>query len=271
MPLTPFQRELLAVIAPARTPDSYLAGGTALHFAPDSTRYSRDIDLFHDAEERVAEAFSQDRKLLERNGYALDTLISQPGLIRAVVSRDGVATRIDWARDSAWRFMPVVRDELGGFILHDVDLATNKVLALAGRDEPRDYVDTLFVMETILTLGPLIWAAVAKDPGYSPLSLLEQIKRRGRFRPEDMSRLDLVHPVDLVETKRIWLSAVSSAEAMILALPPEDVGCLYYSRNQDRFVEPTSDTTPENQGLVRHFGRLGGILPRPTDQSIRPD
>jgi hypothetical protein len=55
------------------------------------------------------------------------------------------ATRVDWAHVSAWRFMPLVRDELGGLLLHPVDLAVNKVLALAGRDEPRDFVDMRFV------------------------------------------------------------------------------------------------------------------------------
>lgn len=41
MPLTPFQAGLLAILAPARTPDSYLAGGTALHLEPNSLRFSR--------------------------------------------------------------------------------------------------------------------------------------------------------------------------------------------------------------------------------------
>jgi hypothetical protein len=32
---------------------------------------------------------------------------------------------VDWTHHSAWRFMPLVRDELGGLLLHPVDLATN--------------------------------------------------------------------------------------------------------------------------------------------------
>ena len=108
-----------------------------MHFAPNSTRYSY-VEL------------------------------SPPGFIRAIVRRGEHATCVDWAHDSAWRFMPLVRDPLGGLLLHPVDLAINKVLALAGRDEPRDYVDILFVNERVLSLGALCWVAVGKDAGIHP-------------------------------------------------------------------------------------------------------
>lgn len=101
VPLTGFQRILLALLARTRTPDSYLAGGAALHFKPNSVRYSRDPDFFHDSTERVASAFAEDEKLLKEAGYSLDIEISQPGFIRAVVRRGADATRIDWAHDSA--------------------------------------------------------------------------------------------------------------------------------------------------------------------------
>ena len=212
MPLTEFQRRLLALLAARRSSEGYLAGGAALHFSPNSARYSHDLDFFHDSAKRVAEAFASDRGVLDGAGYSLELVFSQPGFIRAVVSRDGTATRVDWAHDSSWRFMPLVQDDLGGFLLHPVDLAVNKALALAGRDEPRDLVDILFVHETILDLGPLVWAAVGKDPGFSPQSLLEQLRRSGRFQSEDLARLDLAQPFDLEEGKHRWLKALSDAE-----------------------------------------------------------
>lgn len=270
MPLTDFQRGLLAVLASSRTPDSYLAGGAALHFAPNSTRYSHDLDFFHDSAERVATAFEEDRALLDEAGYALTIELSQPGFIRTIVRRGDLATQIDWAHDSAWRFMPPVQDALGGFLLHEVDLAINKVLALAGRDEPRDFVDILFVHDRVLPLGALTWAAVAKDPGFTPLSLLELLKRRGRYRPEDMARLDLAVPFDLLASKNLWLTALFEAEAFVRARPAEELGCLYYLEAEERFEEPVHDSDLASQGLVTHFGRPGGVLPRPADTTIRP-
>ncbi len=134
MPLTDFQRTILALLAETRSPDSYLAGGTALQFSPNSTRFSKDLVFCHDSAERVASAYAEDSDRLRAAACNVEVILSQPGFVRAVVSRDDNATRIDWAHDSAWRFMPPVRDELGGFLKHEIDLAINKTLALAGRD-----------------------------------------------------------------------------------------------------------------------------------------
>lgn len=262
MPLTDFQRRLLADLARGATDDRYLAGGAALHFAPDSARYSHDLDFFHDSAQRVARAFAVDSAVLEEAGYGLDLVFSQPGFVRALVSRDALETQVDWAHDSAWRFMPLVEDELGGRLLHEVDLAVNKTLALAGRDEARDLVDVLFADRRILGLGPLVWAAVAKDPGFSPMSLMEQLRRTGRYRPEDIARLDLVEPFDLVEGKQRWIDALAEADVFIASRPPDEIGCLYYSELHDRFEIPAPGVDLAGQGLSLHFGRPGGVLPR---------
>ena len=262
MPLTTFQQEILALVAESRSPDSYLAGGAALHFSPNSLRYSNDLDFFHDSTERVAKAFSDDSRLLEGAGITVGVELSQPGFIRATVARDSESTRIDWAHDSAWRFMPPVRDELGGYVLHDVDLAINKTLALAGRDEPRDFVDILYVHEHVLPVAAMIWAAAGKDPGFSPLSLLELLKRRGRVRPEEIARLDLAQPFDLVSAKEIWRSALEEADIFARSRPPDEAGCLYYSVPAERFVVPVAGRTLADQGVSTHWGRPGGVIPR---------
>ena len=136
MPLTDFQIALAACLAENRTFDSYLAGGAAILIEPNTERYSNDLDYFHDSEQRVADAFAADRTLLEAHGYTLRVDLNLPGYVRAVVRLDERSTKVEWARDSSWRFMPTVRHERFGFVLHPTDLAINKVLALAGRDEP---------------------------------------------------------------------------------------------------------------------------------------
>jgi hypothetical protein len=190
-------------------------------------------------------------------------------LCRTMVEADDrEATRIDWAHDSAWRFMPLVRLDDGGLVLHDVDLAINKVLTLAGRDEPRDLVDILHAHEHILPLGALVWAAVAKDPGFNPASLLEQLKRRGRYRPEDVEELALAAPLDLVECKEAWRAALAAAAEFIRERPYDEAGCLYYSPCRDCFVAPSAEGSLREQGLFPHFGQSGGILPRVAQSSL---
>lgn len=268
MPLTAFQRTLLADLAATPNDERYLAGGAAMHFAPNSTRYSDDLDFFHDSEARVAAAFAADGARLEQLGYGIRIELSLPGFVRATVSRGADGTRVDWAHDSAWRFMPLLRDPLGGLLLHPVDLAVNKVLALAGRDEPRDFVDILFVHRRVLPVAALCWSAPGKDPGFTPLSLLELLRRRGKYRPEDFTRLQLAEPFDLVGAKETWLAALADADAFARSRPPEELGCLYYCHQRRRFVVPRAGVGLEAEGVSVHFGTLGGVLPRVAEERI---
>lgn len=268
VPLTSFQRSILAELAKSPTEDRYLAGGAAMHFAPNTARYSDDLDFFHDSEVRVASAFARDREALESAGYRVEIEFSLPGFVRTMVRRDADATRIDWAHDSAWRFMPLVRDEFGGLLLHPVDLAINKVLALAGRDEPRDFVDIMFAHDQILPLAALCWAAVGKDPGLTPISLLELLKRHGRYRPEDFARLQLAQPFDLVRARTAWLDALADADRFARERAPAELGCLYFSLDKKRFVLPQGDEPLAKQRIVQHFGAPGGVVPRPADSRV---
>jgi hypothetical protein len=256
MPLTEFQAAIARLLATNRSPDSYLAGGAALHIEPNSKRYSNDLDYFHDSEQRVASAFSDDQRLLVEAGYEVEVMLQQPGFVRALARRDGSATKIEWAHDSAWRFLPPEKSEIAGFVLHPIDLAINKLLALVGRDEPRDYIDVHEAIARILPLGALCWAASGKDPGFTPALLLELLRRRGKYRPEDFARLALTEPVSLPALKLRWLDALDAAERFLGTRDPEEIGCLYYAPADAAFVEPKP-----GQHVVPHFGRPGGVLP----------
>lgn len=130
---------------------------------------------------------------------------------------------------------------------------------LAGRNEPRDFLDILYIDRAVLPLGPLCWAAAGKDPGFSPLSLLELLKRRGRYRPEDFAPLMVAEPLDLPAMKAEWLRMLDEAEEFIRKAPADEVGCLYYSKRSGAFVDP--QRRPGQEEIVRHFGRPGGVLP----------
>lgn len=154
--------------------------------------------------------------------------------------------------------MPPVKSDVAGYLLHPVDLAINKVLALVGRDEPRDFLDTLEVHQNQLRLGALCWAAAGKDPGFTPTTLLGLLRRRGKYRAEDFARLRLREQPELTVLKTDWLSALGDAEAFVGARPPDEMGCLYYSLSRRRFV---SDFDAADPDVVPHYGRPGGVLP----------
>jgi hypothetical protein len=257
MPLSPFQRRVFEVIAKNRSPDSYVAGATIIHREADSPRYSRDVDLFHDAAEDVAANAQIDAAALKKAGYEVVFSVQQAGFQRAVISRDEESLRLEWATDSAFRFFPLVPDPQLGFRLHDADAATNKVLAAASRDKVRDIVDLLYLNRTYIPLGVAIWAACGKDEGLTPELILEQLKRNSRINPASMEGLDLAKPLDPQATKTEWLAALDRAKAAMDTFPPLTLGFLFLDKNGN----PVRNSVPLSD-WVAHRGSVKGAWPK---------
>src|SRR5665213_2208391 len=177
MPIASFEKTVLRLLAANRNPESFVAGATVLLRDENSHRRSQDIDLFHDTAESVKAAAEADCALLGKNGYQIRLDIVEPTFRRALIARDGLTTKLEWVFDSAFRFFPVEPDVEWGYMLNFWDAATNKVLALAGRGELRDYLDVLHLHRRHLSLGALTWAACGKDIGYTPQFLIEEAQR----------------------------------------------------------------------------------------------
>src|SRR6266581_4351307 len=142
---------------------------------------------------------------LRAAGYEVEVGRPQDTFQRAMVGRAGRQTKVEWVFDSAFRFFPVERDIELGWRLSFWDVATNKVLALVGRQKIRDYLDCLYLHESHLHIGALAWAASGKDPGMTPERIIDWASRGNRFRPEDLAEVRLSRPVDLRAAKQIWL------------------------------------------------------------------
>ncbi|MES1181017.1 MAG: nucleotidyl transferase AbiEii/AbiGii toxin family protein [Verrucomicrobiota bacterium] len=259
MPLGEFEKTILRLLAVNRNPESYVAGATVFLRREDSLRRSQDIDVFHDTAESLRRAAAQDAAALKKNGYQLEWTEQQDLFRRAVVSQAGQATKMEWAYDSAFRFFPVQSDPEMGYVLHPLDSATNKLLALAGRGEVRDYLDVLFLHQKVLSLGALAWAACGKDGGFTPQFLIEEAQRLAHYPAARLNTLLLQKPMDLVECKRRWLEALAAAKILFLKLSPEEVGCLYLDA-EGRAVTPDPAASNFSQ-LRRHYGCIGGAWP----------
>ena len=225
MPLSRIQSGILRLLAAHRDPESYVAGSTPL--TRDTPRYSGDIDVFHDREERVAQAALQDSALLEQSGYALKWLRREPLIYGVLAERAGAATKLEWVADSDFRFFPTMKDETFGYILHPLDLAANKVAAAYGRREPRDVVDLLTIHDRILPLGAVIWASVGKAIGFTPEGVINEIRRTARYTAEDFRRVASDPPVDPAETMMRLREVLAEAEAFVAKMPTEKAGLLF--------------------------------------------
>ena len=259
MPLSTIQADVLRLIAANRSPDSYVAGATVLNRADETPRYSLDLDLFHDLEDGIVQSAETDAATLRAAGHDFSWLLRAPAFHRAVVRIDTRSLNIEWAQDSAFRFYPVHEDDRFGYRLHAADAAINKVLALAGRSEIRDFVDVLHLDETYLSLGALAWAACGKDPGFTPEFLLEHAARHAAYTQRDLDRLSLREPLDLGILKQRWLAALARACTLVAALPPDEVGCLYLDSDQ-RPASP-DPSSAAFRVLVRHRGSVRGAWP----------
>lgn len=259
MPLGDFEHAILRLLAANRNPDSYVAGATVFLRREDSLRQSQDIDVFHDTVQSLQQAAAQDAATLQQNGFTLTWAETQEAFRRATISKGERSTKMEWAYDSAFRFFPVLPDDELGFVLHPLDGATNKLLALTGRGELRDYLDVLYLHQRVLGLGALAWAACGKDAGFTPQFLIEEAQRLVHYPAVRLKSLLLREPVDLVDCKRQWLAAVAEASALFLKLPPEEIGCLYLDANNQALVP--DPTAPGFASLRRHFGSVRGAWP----------
>ena len=260
MPLTKLQSHVLRVLAAERSPDSYIAGGVALN--REGPRFSGDIDIFQDTEERLEAAANADAKALTEAGLKLEWKKIQTGKREAELEGLGDRMRLEWVQDSAFRFFPTQRDELFGYVLHPVDLATNKASASADRREPRDIVDLVTIHQSILPLGAVICAAVGRFPGQSPEEMLSDIRRHSRFTAEEFRVLAMDHPIDVPDLHRCIRGMIEDAERFISRIPSDAVGIVFLAG--DKPVQPDLEALAQYQ---RHTGALGGVWPSSSEIS----
>ena len=254
MPLSKIQSEILRILAGHRDPESYVAGSTPLN--RDMPRYSGDIDVFHDCEERVAIAAAEDSALLEQNGYTLDWVRRVPAIHTALVKRASETTKLEWVADSDFRFFPTIQDETFGYILHPVDLATNKVGAAYGRREPRDVVDLITIHDRILPIGAAIWASVGKALGFTPEGIVNEIRRTARYTEADFRRVASDPPLDPAATMNRLRELLTEAETFVARMPTDKVGLVFLK--DGRAVQPDPDHLDDYQ---THAGQRRGHWP----------
>ncbi|HYD86198.1 MAG TPA: nucleotidyl transferase AbiEii/AbiGii toxin family protein [Vitreimonas sp.] len=253
MPLTRGQIAALEVIAAGRDPESYVAGSTPLN--RHQTRYSADIDIFHDREERVREAADEDAARLASAGFSLNWQ-RRNGVHTLLAERNGEAVKLEWVADSDFRFFPTTPDLQFGYVLHPVDLAANKAQAAANRRELRDLVDLVAIHESILPLGAVMWAAVEKSPGYTPEGLIAEIRRNSMHPAEEWRRLITSEPVDPAATMAKLRAALDEAEAFVRQMPTDKAGLLFIEAG--RVVQPDPFQLDR---YVTHAGKRRGHWP----------
>jgi hypothetical protein len=265
MALTALQLAVLRLLTERRkqSGESYVAGGVALNHLLRAPRISRDVDLFHDSDVALAESFRADRRILEENGFRIEVMREARTFVEAAIVAESSRLLIQWVRDSAYRFFPLIEDELLGLTLHPLDLATNKLLALVGRLESRDWIDVLSCHMQLQRLGYLIWAACGKDEGYGPGLLLDNASRQRYAQAElDLLEFEGKRP-SAKDLGRAFKEAIAEAREILDALPEDEMGCCLLRADGSPYSEPPEKLTTDlaDRTIRFHKGSIGGVWP----------
>lgn len=236
MPLSEFQKQVLKLLAPQRTQESYIAGGAPI--AAHTSRYSGDFDIFHDRAELVSEAALADVELLKNNGLNVRWIRQGTGIWSGEVLGDAQPLKLEWAHDSGFRFFPVQADDEFGFVLHPADLTTNKVLTIADRQEARDVYDIVSLSKTVPIAAAII-AAPAKDPGYTPESLIAALRRNIAHPQVAFDRLRSDAQIDGGNLLRELRQSLDTAAEITKELPDEAIGRFYIDDGSIVVPDPT--------------------------------
>jgi len=268
MPLTLFQKRICRLLASARIArgEGYVAGDAALNALLLASRVSRDVDVFHDTRSALQTAWASDNRVLREVGFAVRVLHESAAFVEAEVSDGADAVVFQWMQDSAYRFFPLVEHPDFGLVLHPFDLATNKVLALVGRVEVRDWVDTITCDQHLQPFGCLVWAAAGKDAGLTPDLILGEARRSARYSRDEVATLAFeADSPDFTVLAASWRRMLLDARRMIDRLPEDAIGCCVCLHDGSLFRGTPDDLERalDQGGLRFHRGSIHGAWPMP--------
>ncbi len=169
--LTALQKRVLTILS-GFEPAFILGGGGALAVYLNH-RETRDLDLFWEDGQTLAERPRGIRRRLEDGGLSVSVLQESPGFLRFRVADEQTAINLDLVADPTERLVRPNRLLIDGAAIAAEslpDLLANKLCAMMGRSELRDLVDAKALVEHGVSLSDAIEAAPRKDGGFSPLT-----------------------------------------------------------------------------------------------------
>ncbi len=174
MGLSPLQLQVAqAFFALPESSGFVLGGGGALIVQELVDRTTADLDLFSADRAAIVVAADALRAALVADGLVCEEVRHHAGFVRLEVREAGQRTEVDLGVDPSWR-APVAT--AAGTTRSSEELAVDKLLALFGRAEARDFVD-VFALARRHGIDQMLAWAPEKDAGFSPYRLAEGLGR----------------------------------------------------------------------------------------------
>lgn len=182
--MDPFHQRLARVALEAAARYGFcLAGGYAVQAHGFVDRVSKDVDLFTTmaAASEFSAAQAAVVAALRADGLEVTLQREGPSFARLAVTdlAAGNTSTVELGVD--WRAYPPVQLAIGP-VLHPADAVANKLCALFGRAEVRDYIDVYGVLENGRYAGDeMLRMAADHDPGFDPDMFAEALRAVRRF------------------------------------------------------------------------------------------
>ncbi len=189
-----------------------LAGGYAVQAHGFLDRISEDVDLFtvDEARAQFQEAVTAAVDAYRNEGFDVETTLAGDGFVRLLlISSDGRSVKVELGID--WRAHAPVTLPVGP-VLHPDDAVGNKVAALYGRAEVRDFVDVEAILRSgRYTTHDLLRLAANADPGFEPEMFLLALNALDRL-PDQAFAVHGLSPVrthELRQRFKAWAAEIA--------------------------------------------------------------
>jgi hypothetical protein len=170
--LYPFQDKVLRVLDELGT-GFYLTGGTAASRGYLNHRFSDDLDLFVNDDERFGLWAERAIQALARHGgWRSDVLQKEERFVRLELLQEDIALKIEMINDVPARVGEIRAHPVLGRLDSPENILANKITALIGREEPKDLADIWgFCCRMGLPIADAIEGAQSKAAGVFPADL----------------------------------------------------------------------------------------------------
>jgi predicted nucleotidyltransferase component of viral defense system len=181
----------------------YLTGGTALSAFFLKHRKSRDLDFFTHVEELILPFSHRLEASLIKENLRVQRLRGFHSFVELSVNSKDDSTAVHFGLESPFRFeQPSEFEKIPGVKVDSlIDIATNKLLALFGRAELRDFIDVYFLVKERYAREYLMEKSARKDPGFDQYWLGVAMERIDHFSGDSPDMLLLTRPCSINEIK----------------------------------------------------------------------
>ena len=221
--MTPFQARVLEILFTTEQIQRayYFTGGSALSEFYLQHRESDDLDLFTRVGRNIRKDYREVARVLDREG--LEILSGREGdeFVRFFVrgnDETGKGLKVEFCRDAGAQMSPA--KTIADVIVDSFeDIAVNKVCAIYGRTEVKDFVDLFFILrESEFTLDYLVGRAKEKEAAFDREdTVLEFATKLLEVKNLHLHEIRMIKPL-VLEDFRAYLT--SKAEVLVRRLRP---------------------------------------------------